>query len=923
MGRWNKQWILEGIGSVDASHTYQQSGEYTICIKYEETQDNGDVCFQKDTCFSVCVQCGICEREELALNCFQLFGEAGDPSTYLANNSNFYIDEANPGYFLATGYYQNGPFSGHLLNPAVNTDCFVSKYDESCHLCSNFSISGDLLDQGLVIKYFNNGFYVAGISNSTTLNFPGSGTSGQSFSGLTSGQKVFLAKYIGGDCLSTQIPTLAWALVFGNSSYRTLLTDMDLDNLNNPILTGVFTGQVGFDSNVEPNTFTPAAVTTSGGSHDMFIVKFNALSGRQLFSKSLVQSTSNPGGIYPLGISVDPTNSDFYLTGYFRGEVDIDGVGGYILSGITSGAATFVSKFDMNGVLIWAYPILATGGSPSSFQSRGKDIEAYQGGFALGLEKITSLPINLERTFTSSYSNYSGPANSSHVIRYDDQGNVQCAQTLVGARYITELSVDGLKNIYFTGASNTTGDDQIFSSSNLGVINNSCEVKSFTLDGNGYDDAWSIAPIGSDEFVVIGRTNSLNLNPDPNGSVYYSAGSEPDIFIGKYSCECTITPDTINCCDNISVIAEKYFDENTMCTDSTCCYSVDLYNNLVYGIKTAQVNLLTPGWSFGTVGVATGLYVNGTSTYQFINNFGGVFPGNTLPGGFTDAFFNFCLIGQPGAASTQEIEFVWYEMTKSGACIAVCRDTITTDCLAPTCSPNCTEPVDMQIVCDSLNPNQYCLSFSVTNLSPYPSTGVSIGVVGTDFGLVPCGGTGYFDPLDIDFGTPLDPGNTSAVLCIKLISTLPILSPQDVCLEFGLIYSDTSFCFQDTQYCYQILPCCNPCEDIQIIAREIEVDSASCCYAIDLNIACAIDYFGKIEIEALTPGVGFGSYIKNPSWIYCTPPSIDLICLDYPATYLPSGYTSDVLQFCLDSTIIKEDLGCWKEVSAGGNHTLA
>ncbi|MBK8954045.1 MAG: PKD domain-containing protein [Saprospiraceae bacterium] len=937
-GDGNTTGYYEGIGAVDASHTYQQSGNYTICLKFEETDSNGLVCFKRDSCFSVCVQCGICEKTEIALNCFNMFGESKTPLD-LPNHSDFYIDSDNQGNYYCTGHYNGGPVSGHLNDPAINNDCFVSKYDENCGLCWNFSISGDANDQGLVIKHFDGGFYVAGVSDSKIINIPGGGGTGAIHTNNYKGQVIFLAKYsIVDACDPYYVPTLKWSLIYGNDEYRTLLSDMDLDLNNNPILVGIFTDTLFFNDHliIVPPLTLPTPYIVSGGNQDFYMVKFDNTTGEHIWSTSLVPSASNTGGAYPLGVSVG-SSGEIYVAGHYSKLVDFgnntspDLPLGPNVSPRSSHYAPFVAKFtDPSNTLTfdWAFAILGPPPALMPYLTHGTatDIEAINGGFVISFDKNLPKFNDYELNPRGSSVLVDGPNETSFIVKYDSDGMYQCHKEIPNHNYINELSVDNADNIYFIGGNNYSASGITFVNTYFGVVDTDCNLKDFNLNGFKNDDGWSITPDNNGSFVIIGRTNSPDFKRDPYtaGSPIYSAsGNDPDIFIGKYSCECIISPDTINCCDNISVTAEKYSDENLMCTDSSCCFSVDLNNDLVFGIKSAKVNLLTPGWSFGNVSVVSGLYVNGTTTHQFISNFGGIFPGNTLPAGYTNDFFNFCLVGQLGAASTQEIEFIWYEMTKSGSCIAVCRDTIKTDCLAPTCAPNCTEPVNMQIACDTSNPNQYCLSFNVTNLSPYPATGVSIGVVGTAFGLVPCGGTGYFDPLDIDFASALDPGNTSALICIKLISALPILSPQDVCLEFGLTYSDTSFCFQDTQYCYQIEPCCNPCEEIQIVAREIQVDSSSCCYALDLINNCAIDYFGKIEIESLTPGVSFGNLIKDSYWIYCTPPTPDLVCLDYPGAYLPSGTTTDLIQFCLDSATTFEDLGCWRMLAVGGQHTLA
>ncbi|MBK8450327.1 MAG: hypothetical protein IPL42_10015 [Saprospiraceae bacterium] len=141
--------------------------------------------------------------------------------------------------------------------------------------------------------------------------------------------------------------------------------------------------------------------------------------------------------------------------------------------------------------------------------------------------------------------------------------------------------------------------------------------------------------------MIIGRTNSVDFNPDPltSGSPYYSAGgSDPDIFIGKYSCECILSQDTLSCCDNIFVTAEKYSDSITNCTDSTCCYSVDLNNNAGFSIKKAEVNILTPGWTFTSTSAASGLYVSGSSSSQSI-----VYPGGNFRADSQQIFSHFAL----------------------------------------------------------------------------------------------------------------------------------------------------------------------------------------------------------------------------------------------------------------------------------------
>lgn len=937
-GDGNTSDYYQGAGAINATHVYGQYGEYLLCVVFEERDQQGTVCFTKDTCFSVCVQCGICTSEALTLSCFGLHGDSEIPTVNgtLVNHSDFYIEPDNAGGYYCTGHKTFTSTSGVLSS---NSDGFVYKFDKDCGTCWELTFRGmddDLNDQGLVLKKFNGGFYLGGIFTSSSLVFPSGSGGTYVITNPNPGQfATFLAKYTDREeCISGILPTVDWAFALGNSQYRTLLSDMDIDNAGNIILTGVFTGEVNF------NPLGLSTLLNNNTSQDMYFAKYDGSNGNLFFASHLDHASGSltSGGVYPLGISYDPTGSYFYISGNFSGNVDFLNNNSIDLSGgPLSNSAPFVAKFeDMSTSVSVALtlPILIT--NPTSqyiLHGVATDVEAYDGGFALSIEKYQGLYSEYEFNPLGMSKMEHNNGQISYVIRYDDLGQYQCHYLVPNNNFINELSVDQNKNIYFIGGRNINSvfspglGNQLgynFYNTFFGVINNNCEAKTFDLDGNNEDAGWSIAPLGSKEFVIIGRSNSVDLDADPNpgASSFYSATegdlSIPDIFIGRYSCDCIMAPDTMDCCDKISVAAVKHNNPDLMCIDSACCYSVDFFNDAGFSIKNATVNILTPGWEFGTVNVHPNLTVDSDPVSLIIENSGG-----NLPGGFTDNFVNFCLSGQIGSPNQQEIEFIWYEKTKSGACIAVCRDTLVTNCVAPSCAANCVQLVNMEIVCDSSDQNKYCLFFNVQNLSPYTATELIMDVSGSGFGLHPCGASGFFDPLEFELGSGgLASGATSGTLCVKLVPTTPVLTPQELCFSFGLAFGETKVCYQDSTNCFEIVPCCDPCEEVQIISREMHVDSSSCCFALDLNIGCAIDHFGKIEIEALTSGVGFGSCVKDPSWIYCTPPSTDNICLDYPASYLPSGYTSDVLQFCLDSTTT-EAFGCWEKISIGGNHSLA
>ncbi len=898
---------FEGIGSVEASHTYTQSGEYEICLHFEELNDNGEVCFTKDSCFAVCVQCGICANEELTLNCFGLHGDSEIPTVNgtLANHSDFYIEADNNGGYYCTGHKTYNSGSGVSL---YNSDVFVYKFDKDCGKCWELSFNGmadDLNDQGLVLKHFNGGFYLGGIFASGSLVVPNGGGGTYVISNPSPGQiATFLIKFQDGvGCNSSILPTVDWGFALGNDKYRTLLSDMDTDNAGNIIITGIYTGSMNF------NPLGISTLLDNNTSQDMYFAKYDGATGNLLFASHLDHglSTATTGGVYPLGISYDPNGNYFYIAGHYSKDVDFLNDNLIDLGKGPSSAAPFVAKFTENALgiaVVWAFPISdISGTSPLPFYGVATDVEAYPGGFALSFEKYYGLGI----VYDFNPRGYPFPEfnnnQTSYILRYDSDGIYQCHYTLPSNNFVNELSVDLDKNIYFIGGRNinlafSPGSQLGYSFYNtfFGVVNNNCEAKTFDLDGNNEDAGWSITPLGGKEFAIIGRTNSVNLDADPNpgASSFYSADpSIPDIFIGKYSCECIMAPDTMDCCDKISLTAEKVDHPELMCIDSACCYSVDFYNDAGFSIKNATVNILTPGWEFGTVSVPSDLTVDSDPVSLIIENSGG-----NLPGGFTDGFVNFCLSGQIGSPNQQEIEFIWYEKTKSGGCIAVCRDTILTDCVAPTCASNCVQILNMEIVCDETDPNLYCLYFNVINLSPYTATELIMDVSGTGYGLYPCGSTGFFDPLEVYLGGGgLASGATSGTLCVKLVPTTPVLTPQEVCFSLGLAFGESEVCYQDSTYCYEIAPCCDPCDEVELVIHQGNEMDDSCCFSLSLLNPCANLYFNKIVVDFLPVGSDISLIQVDGGWTL-TPLGSGSICLTYNAGYFPSGLLEDIIRFC-------------------------
>lgn len=96
-------------------------------------------------------------------------------------------------------------------------------------------------------------------------------------------------------------------------------------------------------------------------------------------------------------------------------------------------------------------------------------------------------------------------------------------------------------------------------------------------------------------------------------------------------------------------------------------------------------------------------------------------------------------------------------------------------------------------------------------------------------------------------------------------------------------------------------PCCNPCENRDVVVRSPKGDS--CCRVLDIRNDCKQNYFTKLELKLLTPGVIFGSHFTggpSPS-DWSNPVSTNTeIEWTHVSGYIPNGSIPGLINFCLD-----------------------
>jgi len=79
--------------------------------------------------------------------------------------------------------------------------------------------------------------------------------------------------------------------------------------------------------------------------------------------------------------------------------------------------------------------------------------------------------------------------------------------------------------------------------------------------------------------------------------------------------------------------------------------------------------------------------------------------------------------------------------------------------------------------------------------------------------------------------------------------------------------------------------------------------TGDCCYAVDLINECPTDFFTSVELKSITPGVNIGSHATGgnaPQDWYISNSTPNCVTWNHTSGYIPSGTTTDLVQFCLD-----------------------
>jgi hypothetical protein len=230
-------------------------------------------------------------------------------------------------------------------------------------------------------------------------------------------------------------------LTLGGHTIFSMVADKD----GNLYVAGDFTGTVDFD----PDPLHAETLTSlgTGGNSDLFVCKLDS-TGAYVWAKSMGGlATGSRATARSLAVDAE---SNIYITGAFRDEIDFNPAGGNLL---TAGPTQdpFVCKLTSAGDLVWVRQFECTGGSGSSSGGIGVglSLDARADVFVTGYfyQKIDfDASTSFDAQGTSTYDMF--------VARLDSAGNLAWARQIGGDGYVSPnaITTDEFDQVYTTGS---------------------------------------------------------------------------------------------------------------------------------------------------------------------------------------------------------------------------------------------------------------------------------------------------------------------------------------------------------------------------------------------------------------------------------------------------------------------------------------
>lgn len=380
-------------------------------------------------------------------------------------------------------------------------------------------MGGDRFDSGNLLKTDPLGnIYLAGGFQDVADFDPGSGVTnltGQSVQDWV--PDAFIGKY-------DPDGNLIWVKGF-TGTIRQGIQDIALDVSGNILAYGMFTGTVQFGPDPLLTFSTPTNI------YQNFITKLDA--GGNILWVKVFGHSSDPAGIGGIGMD---QYGNFAVTGIFTGTGDFDpGMEDLPLTA-TGYSSTFIAKFDPDGEILWALPVLDDSMSYGICLEVDPAGNIYASGAFIGTIDLDPGPGMSSATALGGIDTY--------LLKLDPDGNLLWGKHFGGTSpdQATTLDVSAEGNIYLTGVyadANTDldpGPEEFIPPFNgwvdfyvmkLDQAGNFVWAKS--VGGLEYDRVWSVLLDEEENLYVSGQFRvDVDFDPGPETYMMSSLGSGSD-----------------------------------------------------------------------------------------------------------------------------------------------------------------------------------------------------------------------------------------------------------------------------------------------------------------------------------------------------------------------------------------------------------
>lgn len=503
---------------------------------------------------------------------------------HLSNSSTYWhkIEADKHGNFYLCGTFQStvdfdpGPLTANLSS-TVGTSVFVAKYDSTKKLkwVKNFPVTSAAGFQSFnSMKLDNNDKLYISLSYRGTVDLdPGVGSVLASSTGTTATDEAIVKLDSSGAYL--------WHRSITGQGYE-VINDISIDYLNNRVnLAGTFQST----ATIFTGTFA------SAGSYDAFVSSLNAVTGGSIFTKKFGgTSTDQSKNLETLG------NGDILLHGEYFGAVDFDpGPGVTSFTATSAPADLFLSKFDMNGNLLWARNMSGLG------IERNLDMDMDSQKY-IWLSDFTSNCLDADPgvPVVSKCANVSG-AGAMVMIKLDSLGNyitsfsisTPTVGTVVGAEAVNCSMVDN--SIYLAGRFNGLTDFD----PGVGTMN----LSSICTSLNNTDAVFMKYPscptiptvnvVTSNTMICVGETATLTPSGG-NTYVWQSIGASSTIAVSPtVTTNYTVTGLNSEGCFSKFVFTQSVTVCSGLTTENDPFNTLKIYPNPTDGllnIEVSQVN---------------------------------------------------------------------------------------------------------------------------------------------------------------------------------------------------------------------------------------------------------------------------------------------------------------------------------------------